>query len=95
MSPYTKAEVFASALFFSQKNGSGGVDSRPRVLRRLENIVATIVLASLGLGLLLIFIGRIAKNSYQLFSPRLPSAPAKKFDKFRLVEFLIKSAFAE
>ena len=37
-----------------------------------------------------IFFGRVKKNSYQLFFSRLPSAPAKKFDKFYLVDFFIR-----
>lgn len=60
--------VFPRILFLVEEG-----NSHPRVRPRLENIVVAFALASLGLGLLLIFIGRFAKNSYQLFSPCLPA----------------------
>jgi hypothetical protein len=60
--------VFPRILFLVEEG-----NSHPRVRPRLENIVVAFALASLGLGLLLIFIGRFAKNSYQLFLPCLPA----------------------
>ena len=49
--PLPKAEVlYFGFVFFIEKSGRRGVDFHPRVHRRLENIVAALALASLGLG---------------------------------------------
>jgi hypothetical protein len=65
----------------------GEMDSHPRVLRRLENIVAERRLASLAASSALFSSGASPKTVINCLWPRLPSAPAKKFDKFRLVDF--------
>ena len=66
------------------------MNSHPRVLRRLENIVAERRLASLAAYSALFSSGASPKTVFNCLWPRLPSAPAKKIDKFRLVDFLSK-----
>ena len=72
--PAKNRSVFTSVYFLL----AGSDELSPSVLRRLENIVENSRSRGLPLGFLLIFFGRVVKNSYQLFFPRLPSAPANK-----------------
>ena len=71
--PAKNRSVFTSVYFLL----AGSDELSPSVLRRLENIVENSRSRGLPLGFLLIFFGRVVKNSYQLFFPRFPSAPAK------------------
>ena len=71
--PAKKPKFFNFGFIFSLAEA---VELSPSVPRRLASIVVA-RRSTRSLLQLLVLLGRVTKNSYQLFFPRLPSAPAK------------------